>query len=60
MEDSIPFVCPLYPTNGIVEENPFHIQVNPGFEAHLMRLRKYILRQHPDANIYVLGRNTPS
>ncbi|HKK87667.1 MAG TPA: hypothetical protein VJ917_02375, partial [Saprospiraceae bacterium] len=60
MKDSIPFVCPLYPTNGIVNENPFHIQVNPGFESHLSRLRKHILKQHPDARIYIVGRNSVS
>ena len=60
LQDSIPFVCPLYPTNGIVEDNKFHIQVNPGFEAHLSRLRKHILSHHPDARIFVLGRNTAS
>lgn len=60
LEDSIPFVSPLYPTNDIVHDNPYHIQVNPGLEAHLSRLRKHILSHHPDTKILVVGRNTSS
>lgn len=60
LNDSIPFVCPLYPTNGIVENNPFHIQVNPGFDAHMARLQDHILRQHPDARIFIIGRKSSS
>lgn len=54
---SIPYVSPIFPSGAMNEDNPFHIQVTPGFDSHCRRLLDHIDRNHPQANVQIVCRS---
>lgn len=55
-----PYISPLYPSNDIVEHNPYHYQLSPSLEAHLDKLFTTIGQNHPNAAIYCIAKNRAS
>ena len=54
--EKTPFVSPLYPSNNIVKNNPYHIQVSPSLNVHVKTIFSQIATRHPNAKTIIVGR----
>ncbi|MBT8218598.1 MAG: ABC transporter substrate-binding protein, partial [Bacteroidia bacterium] len=58
-EYAIPTVSPFIPHETITSENPYFIQLNPGFDAHLKTILEHIKGQYDDDQVTLVALDNP-